>query len=112
MKIELTPENAAALVKYAASAGHTPADFLNRYLAENMVALFENPKSGDLESHLGNLEYRTQADAERVVAWIEKRVTERSQGVLRSKQKFLKIPKAAISGSRQPPTANGLTYPV
>ena len=28
MKVELTPENAAALTKYAALAGHTPAEFL------------------------------------------------------------------------------------
>ena len=31
MKIELTPENAAALAKYAALAGCTPAEFLNRF---------------------------------------------------------------------------------
>ncbi len=47
MKIELSPENAAALAKYAALAGHTPAELLNRYLSDNMVALFENPRSGD-----------------------------------------------------------------
>jgi hypothetical protein len=47
---------------------------LNQYLADNMVTLFENPRSGELEAHLGNLEYRTQADAERVVAWMENRV--------------------------------------
>jgi hypothetical protein len=62
MKIELTPENAAALAKYAALAGHTPGEFLNQYLADNMVPLFENLESGELESHLGNIEYRTQAD--------------------------------------------------
>jgi hypothetical protein len=33
-----------------------------------MVPLFENPKLGEPESHLATLEYRTQADAERVVA--------------------------------------------
>jgi hypothetical protein len=42
MKIDLTPANAAALAKYAALAGCTPAEFLNRYLTDNMVALFEN----------------------------------------------------------------------
>lgn len=78
--IELTPGNAAALTKYAALAGRTPAEFLNQYLEENMVAVFENPRAGDLESHLANLEYRTRADAERVVDWIEKRIIERSQG--------------------------------
>jgi hypothetical protein len=52
MKIELTPDNATALVRYAELAGHTPAEFLNRYLTDNMVALFENPRSGELESHL------------------------------------------------------------
>jgi hypothetical protein len=72
--IELTPDNAAALAKYAALAGDTPAEFLNRYLEGNMVPLFENPKSGELESHLATLEYRTQADAGRVVAWMEERV--------------------------------------
>ena len=77
MKIELTPENAAALTKYAALAGCTPARFLNEYLADNMVPLFENPRTGDLESHLGNLEYRTQADAERVTAWMHHLVRER-----------------------------------
>jgi hypothetical protein len=32
MNIELTTENAAALAKYAALAGRTLAEFLNRYL--------------------------------------------------------------------------------
>ena len=77
MKIELTPENAAALTKYAALAGGTPARFLNKYLADNMVPLFENPRTGDLESHLGNFEYRTQADAERVTAWMNHLLRER-----------------------------------
>ena len=62
MKTELTPGNAAALTQYAALAGQTPGEFLNEYLSDNMVALFENPRSGELESHLGNIEYRTQAD--------------------------------------------------
>jgi hypothetical protein len=75
---KLTPENSAALTKYAALAGYTPAEFLNQYLTDNMVALFENPRSGELESYLGSLEYRTLADAERVVAWIGKRIAERS----------------------------------
>jgi hypothetical protein len=39
MKIELTAENEAALVKYAELSGYTPAEFLNRYLSDNMVAL-------------------------------------------------------------------------
>ena len=65
MKIELTPESAAALAKYAALAGCTPTEFLNRYLSDNMIALFENPRSGDLERHLANLESHPRADAER-----------------------------------------------
>jgi hypothetical protein len=80
MKIELTPANSAALTKYAALAGRTPTEFLNRYLDDNMVALFENIRSGELESHLSALEYRTRADAERVIDWMEKRVSERSGG--------------------------------
>lgn len=73
MNIELSPGNAAALAKYAALAGCPPTEFLNQYLEENMVALFENPRAGDLESHLANLEYRTRADAEGAVGWIENR---------------------------------------
>ena len=37
MKIELTPANAAALAKYAALARHTPTEFLNRYLSDNIA---------------------------------------------------------------------------
>jgi hypothetical protein len=48
MNIELTPENAAALSKYAALAGCTPTEFLNRYLTDNMVAPFQNPRTGDI----------------------------------------------------------------
>jgi hypothetical protein len=70
MKIELSPKNATALSEYAALAGQAPDQFLNGYITDNMVALFENPRSGELESHLGNLEYRTRGDAERVVAWM------------------------------------------
>jgi hypothetical protein len=80
MNIELTPANSAALAKYAALAGHNPAEFLNRYLEDNMVTLFENLRSGELESHLCSLEFHTRADAERVVAWTEIQVTERSGG--------------------------------
>lgn len=48
-----------AVAKYAAFAGHTPTEFLNQYFTDNMVALFEKPRSGDLESHVGNLEYQS-----------------------------------------------------
>jgi hypothetical protein len=57
-----------------------------------MVPLFENPRSGDLETRLGNLEYRTGADAERVVAWMEKRVTERSTGAYWFQAEILEDP--------------------
>ena len=61
-----------------------------------MIPLFENRRSGELESHLGNLEYRTQADAERVVAWIEKR---KSNGPgTRSRFKQLFWIEAAVLG--------------
>jgi hypothetical protein len=80
--IELTPDKAAALEKYAALSGHTPAEFLNRYLEGNMMPLFENPRSGELESHLATLEYRTRADAERVVAKVTEIVRTRHQGNL------------------------------
>ena len=52
MKIDITPENAVALAKYAASAGHTPAEFLNEYLSGTMVPLFESAQSGELVSYL------------------------------------------------------------
>jgi hypothetical protein len=101
MKIELTSEISAAITKYAALAGHIPAEFLNGYLTDNMVPLFENPRSGELESHLGNLEYRTLADAEGVVAWMEKRV-ERSKGAYRFEAEVVEDPEKARSGSTQP----------
>jgi len=31
-----------------------------RIHSDNMIPLFENRRSGELESHLGNLEYRTK----------------------------------------------------
>jgi len=99
MKIELTPENSAALTKYAAFAGRTPAEFLNQCLTDNMVALFENPRTGALESHLGNLEHHTRADAERVVAWMEKRVVNALMRLLRSRRKRVKT--RGLAGSRR-----------
>jgi hypothetical protein len=92
MKIELTPESAATLAKYAELTGHTPAEFLNRYLNDNMVALFENGRSGELESHLGNLEYHTRADAENVVAWMEDRA-EQSSGAYWFEAEILEDPE-------------------
>jgi hypothetical protein len=44
MKIKLTPEISATVTKYAELTGHTPDEFLNRYLKDNMVALFENAR--------------------------------------------------------------------
>lgn len=64
MKIELTPENAAALAKYAALAGQTPTEFLNRYLSENMLArCSRTPDQATLKVTWGNLEYCTRVDA-------------------------------------------------
>jgi hypothetical protein len=40
MKIELNAENSAVIAKYAELTGHTPDGFLNRYLSDNMIALF------------------------------------------------------------------------
>jgi len=109
MKIELTPNSAAALAKYAALAGHNPAEFLNQYLEGNMVPLFENPRSGELESHLATLEYRTRADAERVVAWMEKRV-ERSSGPYWFEAEICE--NDGVFWIEATTTVNGLTYPV
>jgi hypothetical protein len=50
MKIEFTPENAAALAKYAVLARRTPTEFLNQYLEENVVALFANPRIEAIET--------------------------------------------------------------
>lgn len=110
MNIELTAENAAALAKYAALVGQTPAEFLNRYLSDNMVALSENPSSGDLESHLGNLEYRTRTDAELAVAWMEKRIAERSDG--RTAFEAETCENKGVCWVEATTTSNGLTYPV
>jgi hypothetical protein len=112
MKIELTPENSATLTKYAELTGHTPAEFLNRYLADNMVALFENERSGELESHLGNLEYHTRADAERVVAWMGKRISERSDGRTRFEAEMFENLEGTRFWINAITSANGLTYPV
>jgi hypothetical protein len=79
MKIKLTQKRRST-GKDAGLAGHTPAEFLNRYLADNMAPLFGDPRKDDLETNLGTLEYHTRADAERVVAWMEKRVAECSEG--------------------------------
>jgi len=57
-----------------------PGRIPERISAKNMVALFENARSGDLESHLCSLELQTRADAERVIAWMEIQVAERSGG--------------------------------
>jgi hypothetical protein len=67
---KLTPENAAALTKYAALAGCTPGRFLNKYLATIWCPCLRIPEQVTLKAILGNLEYRTQADAERVTAWM------------------------------------------
>jgi hypothetical protein len=55
MKIELTPDNAAALSKYAALAGHTPDELLNQYLADNMVAMFRNQKAVNLKAPMSDI---------------------------------------------------------
>ena len=108
MKIELTAENAAALAKYAALAGHTPAEFLNRYLSDNMLALFENLRTGDLKSHLCSLEFHTRVDAERVVAWVEIRVTERSHGAYWFEAEIFE--DEGVFWIEAITTTNGLTY--
>jgi len=110
MNIELTPENSAALTKYAALAGQTPGEFLNRYLEDNMVALFENLRSGELESHLCSLEFHTRADAERVVAWMEIQVAERSVGYKAFEAETCE--NKGVCWIEAKTTANGLIYPV
>jgi hypothetical protein len=54
MNIELSLENAAALGEIRCLCRVYSSEFLNGYINDNMVALFENPRSGELESHLGN----------------------------------------------------------
>jgi hypothetical protein len=57
----------------------------------------------DSRISLCNLEYRTEADAERVVAWIGKQVTERSKGHITFEAEIFQDPeKAAVSGSTEP----------
>jgi hypothetical protein len=76
-----------------------------------MVALFENPRSGDLESHFGNLEYRTLADVERVAAWMEKRA-ERSTGAYWFEVEIVEDPENGCFWIEATTTVNGLTYSV
>ena len=111
MKIELTPENAAALAKYAAWAKQSPAEFLHEYLSDNMVALFENLRTGDLESHLCSLEFHTRVDAERVVAWMEIHVSERSEGRTAFKAEVFEDPLSGCFWIEATTTVDRLTYP-
>ena len=119
MKIELDAENSAALTRYAALAGHSPTEFLNRYLSDNMIALFENRRSGELEGYLCGLEYRTcllytsdAADAEHAIAWIEQRVAERSHGAYWFEAGIFQDPETGHFWINATVTANGLTHSV
>ena len=112
MKIELSPENVAAVEKYAALAGLIPPELLNRYFSDNMVALLENLRTGDLESHLCSLEFHTRVDAERVVAWMEIRVTERSHGAYWFEAEIVKDPENGSFWIAPTTIANGLSYSV
>ena len=111
MKSEFTSENTAALNRMPRSLAY-PAKFLNEYLENNMIELCENPLTGELECHLCDLEYRTEADAERVVAWIGKQVTEKSNGRTTFEAEIFLDPESGrfwIDGTTIP---NGSRYPV
>jgi len=66
--------------------------------------LFENLRTGDLESHLCSLEFHTLADAERVIAWMEKRIAERSGGHTAFEAETCENKGVARSRQRQLPT--------
>ena len=111
MKSELASEEHGTAQRYATFAG-TSRQFWNEYLENNMIELFENPLTGELECHLCNLEYRTEADAECVVAWIGKQVTERSKGRTTFVAEIFQDPESGrfwIDGTTIP---NGSSYPV
>jgi hypothetical protein len=55
------------------SAGRNPDEFLNRYLTENMVACSRKPDKANLKVIWQPPISDPGADAERVIAWIEKR---------------------------------------
>ena len=112
MKIELTPEISAALAKYAELAGQPPAEFLNRYLNDSMVPLFENPRSGELESHLATLEYHTRSDAERVVAWMANRIAGRSGGRTAFEAEIFEDPDSGDFWIEATTSNNGVRYSI
>jgi hypothetical protein len=77
MKIELTPENAAALAEYSELIGWTEAELANPLLTETL-GLFAEHRSGSIEEFLGSIEYRDRACAERALAIITEIVRTRN----------------------------------
>jgi hypothetical protein len=60
MKIELAPENAAALAELLRMIGWTETELANQLLTETL-GLFAEHRSGSLEEFLGSIEYRDRA---------------------------------------------------
>jgi hypothetical protein len=84
----LTPANAAAIAQYAKLAGVTPAEFLNRFLAEFLVARFADAQSGEAEPFLGSFEFQDRIGAERLATWIKERDPFLQIDILQSKAGF------------------------
>jgi hypothetical protein len=74
-RFTLTPNNATALAQYAELAGLSPEEFLNKFLAEFLVARFADCECGDAEPFFLGLKFKDRPSAERVAAWIRKRVS-------------------------------------
>ena len=80
MKIKLTPENTAAITKYAKLSGQTPGEFLNEYLQSNMVALSRTSDQVNSKTTFAASNFTPGLMLKRVVAWMEIQVAERSGG--------------------------------
>jgi hypothetical protein len=71
----LTPRNAAALHLYAELVGVCSQEFLNRFLAEFLIAHFGDPQIGAAEPFLGSFEFKDREKAQRLANWIKERIT-------------------------------------
>src|SRR5262249_11675458 len=80
--------NAAVLRQYAALASVTPAEFLNRFLAEFLVERFADPQCGDAEPFLLGFPFKTREKAERLADWIKDRDPELQIQILESREGF------------------------
>jgi len=73
--LTLTKSNAKEVAKYASLVGQTPAEFLNRFLAEFLVNRFGDKETGNAEPFLLSFTFKDREVAERLAAWVRERLT-------------------------------------